>query len=167
MFAQFIRSDILFGFAMNYVLVGVVVLVILYWMYTRTQESAVMPPPMPMYAAPVQIGGGGGGRSGPVRQGPLPMAGRRNDPPSGNSVRIYDGANYTGQFQNIGLGKYPLARYDMANKVSSIYIPAGRRVDLYTEKGCSGVPLTLTSSVPRLSAYDIGNKAKCAIISSV
>jgi len=75
------------------------------------------------------------------------------------SVTLYSDCSYTGTSQNFSKGIYYLNQSSIGTGLSSIRIPSGMTVTLYTGNPGSGSKLTLVSDVNCLKSYGWNDKA--------
>jgi Beta/Gamma crystallin len=81
-------------------------------------------------------GSGGGGASG--SGGGFNSSGWGSGSGSGASVRVFDNCNFSGMSRAMGDGNYAAMPSGFAKKVSSIRVPAGKRVTVFTGANFAG-----------------------------
>lgn len=131
---------------MHSVIVLAVIALVVIWLYMRMLRSEGILSPTQVTVAQTQA-----------------MPGPTQDATALQPVTIYDAANYTGKMAHIRPGMTPLSQVGMQGAVTSVIVPSGQTVSLYTSADCTGTPVVLRSNASKLGSA-INNKAKCIVV---
>jgi hypothetical protein len=90
----------------------------------------------------------------------------QNQPQYNSNVvaSFYNSPNFKGQVLQLGLGNYPQLNATWNNKISSIIIPQGLKVIVYSKPNYSGNSMVLTYNWTSYGGNDIWNNAVSSVI---
>lgn len=128
------------------VVVLVVIALVAIWLYMRTSRSEGILSPTQFTVAQTTA-----------------MPGPTQDATLLQPVAIYDSANYTGKMAYVRPGMTPLGQLGMQGAVTSVIVPRGQQVSLFTNADCTGKSVVLRDNAPKLGSA-INNKAKCIVV---